>query len=314
MSEATPPVPRTVILPVTLLAFVKAPSTKHHGSTLEAPPSEPDVLGYRDGGSGAGSFWEGGSGASKPFRAGWVASWLQARALGSATLQADLHPYAPEVDAGAPPVPRKYAIKSAVGSDMLRRAISGIDDYLSHCCGVKPFSLDEHCLLRHAMMSSPGAYHLSDGTRLEPGDLVVDLHLWNEHIPPVPEQGPDMAWARLVAQMLKHSLHLLAETLEADPELRGAKAIRAKTNFVGWRDHSESMSRLIRRFGFEDVDEGAASVPVRVHDAFENILIGALTWTHNPEALRRNKLIRQRRPVWMSAGKLLDLHGPRGRG
>ena len=68
------------------------------------------------------------------------------------------------------------------------------------------------------------------------------------------------------------------------------------------------MSRLIGRFGFEDVDEGAASVPGRLHDAFENILIGALTWTHNPEALRRDKLIRQRRPVWMSVATLRRRH------
>ena len=201
-----------------------------------------------------------------------------------------------------------YSIRSSTGSDVLRRAISGIDGYLSYCCGVKPYSRDERCLLRYAAISSPGDYRLSDGTVLEAGDLVIDLHLWNEHIPPVPKAGPDLAWARLVSQWMKHSLVLLAGAMRTDPELRDARAIRAKTNFVGWGGQSESMSRLIARFGFEDVDEGLASMPERVHDAFENVLIGALTWTHNPEALRRDKLIRQRRPVWMSADTLQRRH------
>lgn len=201
-----------------------------------------------------------------------------------------------------------YAIRSSTGSDVLRRAISAVDDGLSRCCGVKPFSRDERCLLRYAAIASPGDYRLADGTVLKAGDPVIDLHLWNEHIPPVPKAGPDLAWARLVSQWMKHSLVLLAEAARTDPELRGARAIRAKTNFVGWGGQSESMSRLIARFGFEDVDEGAASMPERVHDALENILIGALTWTHNPEALRRDKLIRQRRPVWMSADTLRRRH------
>lgn len=202
----------------------------------------------------------------------------------------------------------RYAIPSSAGPDLLRRAISGIDGVLSSRCGVKPYSEDERCLLRSAAIPSPGAYRLSDGTALRVGDLVIDLHLWNEHIPPVPKAGPDLAWARLLAQRMKHSLALLAEAVRTDPDLRGARAIRARTNFVGWGGQSESLSRIIGRFGFEDVDEGKASMPERVHDAFENILIGALTWTHNPEALRRDKLIRQRRPVWMSADTLRRRH------
>ena len=203
------------------------------------------------------------------------------------------------------------AIASSAGSAMLRRAISGVDGYLSSCCGVKPYSGDERCLLRYAAIPSPGAYRLSDGTAVRPGDGVIDLHLWNEHIPPVPKAGPDLAWARLLARRMDHSLALLAAAAATHPELRGAKAVRARTNFVGWGRPSESLSRLIGRFGFEDVDEGAASLPARVHDALENVLIGALTWTHNPEALRRDKLIRQRRPVWMSTDLLRRRHSGR---
>ncbi|WP_237479321.1 YkoP family protein [Lichenibacterium dinghuense] len=173
---------------------------------------------------------------------------------------------------------------------------------------MKPYSRDARCLLRCAVIPSPCAFTLSDGAALRPGDLVIDLHLWNEHIPPMPASGPDLAWGRLVAAWMRHSLVLLAGALDVDPGLRDARAIRARTNFVGWGERSESLTRLIARFGFEDVDE-PPSLHERVHDAFENILIGALTWTHNPEALRRDRLIRQRRPVWMSVEALRRLHG-----
>lgn len=198
----------------------------------------------------------------------------------------------------------RYSIASSPGAAVLRRAIREFDGYLSRRCGVGPFSGDERCLLRRAVIPSPGDCLLADGTRIVAGDPVIDLHLWNEHIPPVPEGGPDLAWGRLVAQRLQHSLGLLCTAVRTDPDLCAAKAIRAKTNFVGWGEQGESLSRLIGRFGFKDVSEGAASIPERVHDAFENVLIGALTWTHNPRALRRGKLVRRRRPVWMSVDVL----------
>ncbi len=211
-------------------------------------------------------------------------------------------------EAHVPPARHRYAIASSAGSDLLRRAIGGFDGYLSLRCGVKTYSRDPRCLLRCATIPSAHAFTLSDGVALLPGDLVIDLHLWNEHIPPLPPSGPDLAWGRLVAAWMRHSLTLLVGALDAEPGLRHARAIRAKTNFVGLGERSESLSRLIARFGFEDVDE-PSSLPERVHDAFENVLIGALTWTHNPEALRRDRLIRQRRPVWMSVEALRRLHG-----
>lgn len=286
------------ILPVTLLTSVKAPSPFLHPQHRDAPASGGETASFRVPDTGVDD--------ARPRGSGFMSALLARRdAEVFAGRGAVATPAASERSASAR---HRYSIKSSACSDVLRRAISGIDGYLSYCCGVKPFSRDERCLLRYAATSSPGVIRLSDGTVLAPGDLVIDLHLWNEHIPPVPKQGPDLAWARLVAQWMKHSVALLAEAVETHPELCGAKAVRAKTNFVGWGGHSESMSRLIERFGFEDVDEGASSIPERVHDAFENILIGALTWTHNPEALRCTKLIRQRRPVWMSVERLCDRH------
>ncbi len=255
--------------------------------------------------------------ASEPIRTDFIferpGTWWPCRrsvphVVGCERGEADASGGAPSRDQPAPVALHRYAITSSAGSDILRRLIGNFDGYLSQRCGVRPYSRDARCLLRCATIPAPGAFTLSDGTVVRPGDLLIDLHLWNEHIPPVPAAGPDLAWARLVAAWMRRSLNLLAGALDADPALHGARAIRAKTNFVGWNERGESLSRLIARFGFEDVDE-PSSLPGRVHDAFENVLIGALTWTHNPEALRRDRMVRRRRPVWMSADALRRHHG-----
>jgi len=199
--------------------------------------------------------------------------------------------------------------KPLLGTGLLRRAISSLDGYLSQQHGVAPFSDDERCILRIALMPAACATRLSDGAEIRPGDLVVDVHCWNERIPSMPKGGADLAWAQQVSVRLKYSLRLLTHELVVQPALKDARACRAKVNFVGQGCSNESVTRIISRLGFEDVDEGSGTLRTHVHDSLENILISALVWTHNPEALKREKMIRERRPVWSSRAKLLSLYG-----
>ena len=201
------------------------------------------------------------------------------------------------------PLPR-----SQPASLVLRRAISAFDGYLSHQNGVAPFSDDDRCILRVAIIPAGRTVRLSDGTDIGPDDPIADVHCWNERIPPMPKGGANLAWAQRVSTRLRFSLGLLAHAMVHDPRLSPAQACRAKVNFVGLGCSNESVSRIIHRLGYEDVDEGAKTMRVLAHDAFENILISALVWTHNPEALKREKMIRERRPVWSSRAKMLCLY------
>lgn len=194
---------------------------------------------------------------------------------------------------------------------MLRRAITTLDGYLSRKNGVAAFSDDRDCILRIALVRARWTVRLSDGTVVEPGDTVADVHCWNERIPAMPAGGADLAWAQKASLRLRHSLRLLARAMAADPRLLPVKACRANVNFVGLGGSNASVSRIIARLGYEDVDEGEKALSLRLHEMLENVLIGALVWTHNPEALRREKMIRERRPVWSSRARMLSLHGPR---
>src|SRR5262249_61089430 len=66
-------------------------------------------------------------------------------------------------------------------------------------------------------------------------DRVIDLHLWNEHVPLMPKQGATIAWARRMCFCIEVSLRELAKHLMARPELDdirdGVSPTRARRDF-----------------------------------------------------------------------------------
>jgi hypothetical protein len=191
----------------------------------------------------------------------------------------------------------------------VRQLIGGLDERLSQTQGVCSFSEDPACILRMAVVRAPATVTLSDGAIVQRGAAIVDLHCWNDRVPTMPTMGPDLAWAQAVSRRLRSSVRLLVAEMRCDPRLQSVEACRAGVKFVGQGGSNVSVSRIIARMGFEDVDEGARSRFARMHDTFENILLAALVWTHNPRALRRDKMMREHRPVYASRDKLLRLYG-----
>jgi len=76
----------------------------------------------------------------------------------------------------------------------LRSAIRSLDAFLQRIEGIREYSTDARCIFRiapgHAAtgLSCPQA-----GLNLRPGDRILDLHLWNEHVPRIAPSGPDFA-------------------------------------------------------------------------------------------------------------------------
>jgi hypothetical protein len=44
---------------------------------------------------------------------------------------------------------------------------------------------------------------LRDGIRVERGALIMDLHLWNEHLPPFPSEAADFDWTSYVEKQIQ---------------------------------------------------------------------------------------------------------------
>ncbi|MFQ5812880.1 MAG: hypothetical protein ACE5I2_06790 [Anaerolineae bacterium] len=188
-----------------------------------------------------------------------------------------------------------------------RAVISRFDVLLRRVYHVREFTLDESCILRIALARSPGEITLSDGTRIGKGEVVGELHLWNEHIPPMDEEGPSLEWALKSRRLLRASLKKLATYLEDEPQFESVRAFRGETAFP--KEGLEGRA-LFERLGFDLVRKDRRGRLKRFGEFWENFYTWGLIWTFNPGSLRRKKLFRmERAQVWISRQAFLERYG-----
>jgi hypothetical protein len=185
----------------------------------------------------------------------------------------------------------------------VRRAVLGLDRWLQHCQGVHEYTTDSRCLFRIQRANAQANVALSDGTRIRAGEPILNLHFWNEHVPPMGDQGATVAWARQVSRAIAVSLKGLAEHLSARPDLGDIVALRADMRF-GTADRSEQLARISARYGFAAAVNGEGSGSGRLHDVGERALIFLLILATNPASLRFNTFRRGHKVVYLSRAAL----------
>ncbi|MGH8217121.1 MAG: YkoP family protein [Steroidobacteraceae bacterium] len=178
-----------------------------------------------------------------------------------------------------------------------------LDGWLRRRQGIYEFTTLRRCLLRAEIGRSDRALTLSDGTRLEAGDPVLILHLWNEHIPPMGPAGPTVAWARQISRAAHISLRELARHLQQRSELDDVVAICGDMH-LGSSRQAARFTRLVSRYGFETIDEDEADVSGTLHRFGRTILILLLVAATNPVALRSAIFRRFHRRVLISRSVL----------
>ena len=188
----------------------------------------------------------------------------------------------------------------------MRPLIRLLDAILRRAYGVFEFCDDRDCVLRIRLTKASHPLRLSDRV-VRAGDPVLELHLWNEHIPPLPPDGPDMAWAIRTRHMLIHSLHMLARQMENDPHLGSVRAVGGITVLLSPGDRPAG-ERLMERLGFTITP--CPNPLGRFGEFWENFYAWCLMWTFNAASLRRRQLIRLRRVgVWMPTEEFLRRYG-----
>jgi hypothetical protein len=146
---------------------------------------------------------------------------------------------------------------------------------------------------------------LADDTRVAVGDPILVLHLWNEHIPPMSDAGPTIAWARQVCRLAHVSLCELARYLQQQPELDDVVAICGDMHLGSVRQ-IDQFAHLVSRYGFEAVGEGEAGTSSALHRIGKSILIFLLVAATNPVALRSTIVRRFYRRVFISRAQLVQ--------
>ena len=197
---------------------------------------------------------------------------------------------------------------------VLRGMVLALEGLLRRLESVQEFTQDEECILRIALTTYEGNSDLSDGTKVRPGDRICELHLWNEHIPPIPPDGPDLKWGlrfyRLAVRSLRSlAAHIVAEGLDDIVALGGQMAFSEKEN-------PPVLATAAPGLGFDIVNLTAEGGRWRRFTHFwENIFSWALMWAFNPASLRGKRFLRlQRYRLWMSRRTLLERYGPKTAG
>ena len=188
-----------------------------------------------------------------------------------------------------------------------RRAIHALDHRLRLIQGIVEYSARRDCVLRVSRTTAAFGVRLSDGAEVRPGDVVLDLHLWNEHIPRPAHGRPDCVWAAALVHHVRSSLRELAEQLKADPRLTGAVAIHARAA-LGSTHRRKDVIWCVRRLGFDAGPSPPANAGRIMHDLAENLWLWALAWAYNPRSSCRRSWLRDRIDLWISVDRLQDLY------
>jgi hypothetical protein len=187
---------------------------------------------------------------------------------------------------------------------VISSAVRVIDAVLRRVHDVREFTDDPDCLLRISRKTSALSIVLDDGTVIDAGEALLELHLWNDHVPSFPVAGPTIGWAVHVERLVGHSLSLLARYVASSPALSDVRGLHAVTPLAS-RGMRDKAVRLARRFGFDAVDHAPLTWGKELHQSASNILIAGLVWAYNPRSFRRSKFFREYVELWMSRETLV---------
>lgn len=191
--------------------------------------------------------------------------------------------------------------------DWLGLVFRVIDRLLRERLCIREFSADRHCVVRVAVISSPDDVRLADGTQIHRGEMVGELHLWNEQLPRIPASGPGLGWALAMREQFSHSMSELAACIVADPQFADIRAFRGTITFRGGRGRTAKVARVAAWHGFELLDR-RLSVAARAHEFLNGLLVCGLIRAFNPAW--RGSLCRKRQhyELWISQRALIERH------
>ena len=184
----------------------------------------------------------------------------------------------------------EFSAPRALAGGWLERAVFSLDRLLRARLGIYEYSNNPQCVFRIGLARAEQPFPLPDGSVIRAGDEILELHLWNEHIPAMGHEGPTLAWARQVRAALSASFVELARYLEQHPELRHVRAICGDMH-LSTRQQRDQLARIVARYGFIVVD--SRTRPGALHRLGKPILIALLVLATNPAALRSAILRRQ---------------------
>jgi hypothetical protein len=192
----------------------------------------------------------------------------------------------------------------------MRFLILPIDRHIRRKLGVFEFSDSADCYFRARFTKASRDLPLSD-RRIPVGEPVLEMHLWNEHLLPVPRKGLDMRWGVKTSKQLAISCRALARYLHDDAGLDSVQAVGGTTGVFSAGEGS-GWEGVISRLGFNitrhENPKGEFS------EFWERVYAWMLIRAVSVGAQRPPRLREIRRAdFWMTAEEFVRRHGDGGR-
>lgn len=185
----------------------------------------------------------------------------------------------------------------------LRVLIRRFDGWLSRIEGVEPFTDDPRVILRLQAGRAGRELCLPGGTVPRGADVLL-IHAWNERMPPIPAEGPDLAYAVRFRRMTVASLKLIARHISSTPQLHAVQAVGGVTAHISL-EQARGGRAMLEHLGFTLMPYHR---PFGAFGEFwENFYTWWLMWTFNPASLRHRKMRGlQRGEFWMRKENFLE--------
>lgn len=201
---------------------------------------------------------------------------------------------------------RMYANASKTNHPVFYALVFGIDSWLRRWRAVIEYSTHPDCIFRLQTATAERPIQLQDGTVILPGERILELHLWGEQVPRIPQHGVTIAWALQMRRCVELSLRQLAAYLRAHRELDDVMLIRGNVVFCA-AERCPQLARLCTRLGFQDPKEAAANTILeRTHRFSENILISLVVLAINSRSVRADTLRRTRLTIYITRARLMS--------
>jgi hypothetical protein len=192
--------------------------------------------------------------------------------------------------------------------DLLRAIIRRFDAWLSHTKGVEPFTDDPGCIMRLQTGTATHILILPAAT-ISVGAKVLLLHAWNERMPAIPLDGPDLDYGLRFQRLMLASLKLVAQHILANPALQAVQAVGGITAHISLKE-ADGGRAMLEHLGFTVMPYHRHFLLGAFGEFWENFYTWWLMWTFNPVSTRHRKLWDlQRTEFWMTKEEFLKRYG-----
>lgn len=127
-----------------------------------------------------------------------------------------------------------------------------LDRALRRAGHIHEYSDDAACLFRYRVITAPNPFLLG-GETIPSGAPLLEIHLWNERVPPIPMKGPDLGWGKRFQHAIVDGLRHLAAHVETQPQLLEARAVGGTTLVFSY-NRGIGAGRALARHGFLTVE------------------------------------------------------------